>query len=102
MKGVQRREWMERSLVISNFPQQNATELCQDEMSYGPDAVGSDGYYCDMSTRELFPLCSFQDVKGCVNVDAKNNKITKRSSVAKRSAHLVYRSYDKLHMLDTE
>lgn len=100
MKGVQRREWMEKRLVVSDFPQQNATELCLDDLSYGPDAVGSDGYYCDMSTRELSPLCSFQDVEGCVNVDAQKNKITKRSSVAKRSVHLVHRSYDKMHMLN--
>ena len=70
----------------------------RDEMSYGPDAVGSDAYYCDMSTRELSPLCTSQDVEGCVNVDAPNNRITKRSSVAKRSANLVFRSYEMLDM----
>ncbi|KAF2269751.1 hypothetical protein CC78DRAFT_528924 [Lojkania enalia] len=98
MRGVKRRDWMEKRLIVSNFPRDNATELCQHEMSYGPDAVGSDGYYCDMATRELHPLCDFYAVDGCVSIDVKNNKITKRSSVAKRSADIHFRSYEKLDM----
>ncbi|PGH19555.1 hypothetical protein AJ80_03891 [Polytolypa hystricis UAMH7299] len=96
MIGVERPEWMHKRLIVSDFPKDNATELCQHEMSYGPDAVGSDGYFCNMATRELHPLCSFQDVEGCVNVDMNGQHVTKRASVAKRSVNLGYRSYEKV------
>jgi hypothetical protein len=102
MKEVKRAAWMDKRLLVSNYANDNATELCEHEMSYGPDAVGSDGYFCDMATRELHPLCSFRDIHGCVNVDVENNKITKRSTVAKRSMDLDYRSYDKLDLMNVE
>lgn len=101
MKNVKRAAWMDKRLLVSNFANDNATELCNDEMSHGPDAVGSDGYFCDMAARELHPLCSLQDVHGCVNIDVNSNKITKRSTVAKRSVNLQYRSYDKLELIYT-
>jgi len=94
MVGTERPEWMAKRLIVSDFPEHNATELCSHPMSYGPDAAGSDGYFCDMQTRELTPLCSFQDVDGCINVDEAGSKITKRSAVAKRSANLHVRSYE--------
>ncbi|KAF2197632.1 hypothetical protein GQ43DRAFT_458389 [Delitschia confertaspora ATCC 74209] len=96
MVGVERPEWMNKRLIVSEFPTDNATELCQHNMSYGPDAVGSDGYYCNMATRELLPLCSFQNVEGCVDVDTENKHVRKRTYVAKRSVDLHYRSYEKL------
>lgn len=102
MKGIKRAAWMDKRLLVSNFPRDNATELCGHDMSYGPDAVGSDGYFCDMATRELHPLCSYQDVQGCVNVDVEKNKITKRSTVAKRSMDLHYRSYDKFDVMNVD
>lgn len=96
MVGTERPEWMSKRLIVSDFPTHNATELCSHPMSFGPDAVGSDGYFCDMTTRELTPLCSFKDVEGCIDVDQVNNKISKRSSVAKRSARLHIRSYEQV------
>ncbi|KAH7389281.1 hypothetical protein DE146DRAFT_663712 [Phaeosphaeria sp. MPI-PUGE-AT-0046c] len=102
MKDVKRAAWMDKRLLVSNFANDNATELCNHEMSYGPDAVGSDGHFCDMATRELHPLCSSQDVHGCVNIDVQNNKITKRSTVAKRFVDLDYRSYDKLDLISAK
>ncbi|PGH00123.1 hypothetical protein AJ79_08306 [Helicocarpus griseus UAMH5409] len=96
MVGVERPEWMHKRLIISDYPSDNATELCRHEMSYGPDAIGSDGFYCNMATRELSPLCSVQDAEGCVNVDEEGQVVTKRASVAKRSVNMHYRSYEKL------
>ncbi|PVI06875.1 hypothetical protein DM02DRAFT_581396 [Periconia macrospinosa] len=92
----ERPEWMTKRLIVSDFPTHNATELCLHPMSFGPDAVGSDGYFCNMKTRELTPLCTFKDVEGCIDVDQTNSKISKRSSVAKRSASLHVRSYEQV------
>jgi hypothetical protein len=69
-----------------------------DEMSWGPDVVGSDGYYCNMETRELFPLCEKEEIDGCVNVDARSGKIIKRASVAKRATELHLRSYGDVRL----
>lgn len=98
MIGKKRPEWMNKRLIVSDNPTHNATELCQHEMSYGPDAVGSDGYYCNMASRELLPLCSHDDVEGCVHIDTEKRIISKRSYPAKRSADLHYRSYHKVDL----
>lgn len=45
-------------LVISSDPQHTATSLCDADRSYGPDFVSmSEGLYCDMSVKTLYPLC---------------------------------------------
>ncbi|KAF2010488.1 hypothetical protein BU24DRAFT_399872 [Aaosphaeria arxii CBS 175.79] len=95
-----RPQWMTDRLLVSSFPSDNATMLCQSETSYGPDAIGSDGYYCNMATRELFPLCEMHNVEGCINIDKDNKVVTKRSLVAKRSTDLHYRSYTQVDHLD--
>lgn len=96
MVGKERPAWMHDRLIVSDHYAHNATELCQSSMSYGPDAVGSDGYYCNMETRELFPVCKFHNVEGCVNVDVAGGKVNKRASLGKRSADLNLRAYKRI------
>ena len=46
-------------LIISNDSQHSATDLCQSTASAGPDFVSmSEGLFCDMDEKQLWPLCS--------------------------------------------
>lgn len=65
-------------------------------MSHSSDVIGSDGYYCNMETRELHPLCSSIKVDGCVSVDIESGKVQKRISLGKRTANVHYRSYENV------
>lgn len=84
---------MEDRIVVSNVTQHSAEELCSSETSWGPDFIGSDGYFCDMSSKTLTPLCSKQNVNGCINFDDDDKAISKRSSVAKRTVDSPHKSY---------
>ncbi|KAF7195304.1 hypothetical protein HII31_03510 [Pseudocercospora fuligena] len=88
-----RPQWIIDRLVMSNITNQNAEELCSSETSWGPDFCGVDGKCCDMDTKTLFPLCEFEDVDGCVEVDANAKTMVKRSSVARRTVEKVHKSY---------
>ncbi|KAM0704790.1 hypothetical protein Q7P35_007576 [Cladosporium inversicolor] len=72
---------------MSNYTSQPAEELCTSETSWGPD-----GNFCDMDTKALMPLCSSQDVHGCVEVDESERTLVKRMNVARRSADVVHKS----------
>lgn len=91
--GRPRLAWMEERLIVSNITRHKAEGLCSSETSWGPDFVGTDGYFCDMGSKTLSPLCSTADVNGCVNIDEEGNRITKRSTVAKRSVEIAHKSY---------
>ena len=81
---------------MSNFTSQPAEELCNSATSWGPDFIGSDGQFCDMGSKTLIPLCSSEDVDGCVEVDENEGTLVKRMSVARRSANVVHKSYKKI------
>lgn len=80
-------------LVISSRTDERAQELCESETSYGPDFVGSDGMYCDMETKTMSPLCSFQKVDGCFEVDEEKKTLTKTSNIARREVNSVHKTY---------
>jgi hypothetical protein len=84
---------MTNQLIVSNFTSQPAEELCNSPTSWGPDFVGPDGKFCDMSSKTLMPLCSSQDIDGCVEVDESGGKLLKRMSIAKRATNVVHKSY---------
>lgn len=45
-------------LITSVHKQHSARELCANDHSYGPDFVSySENVYCDMGTKEAWPLC---------------------------------------------
>jgi hypothetical protein len=85
-----------RIIISTENPAHNATELCTHPTSHSSDVVGSDGYYCNMETRELHPLCSSLNIDGCVSIDIESGKVQKRTSLGKRTASVNYRSYEKV------
>jgi hypothetical protein len=92
----QRPHWMQDQLIMSNYTSQPAEQLCTSETSWGPDFIGHDGNFCDMSAKTLIPLCSTRDVDGCVEVDEEQGTLVKRMNVARRSANVVHKSYGKI------
>ncbi|OQU98545.1 hypothetical protein CLAIMM_04314 [Cladophialophora immunda] len=47
------------ALVKSNLDLSSAVQMCQGSSTKGPHFVSlSEGIYCDMSTRELYPVCN--------------------------------------------
>lgn len=79
--------------MVSNSTHQNAEDLCTSETSWGPDFIGGDGKFCDMSSKQLIPLCSVEDVDGCVEVSDAEMTVAKRSTVARRRVKTVHKSY---------
>ncbi|KAK3180621.1 hypothetical protein K4F52_008087 [Lecanicillium sp. MT-2017a] len=91
-----RQPWMERQLIVSSLAEHYAEIVCSSDTSWGPDFVGSDGMFCDMGTKTLSPLCSTEEVDGCVNINTTDNTVSKLSSVAKRQVEMSYKTYDKI------
>lgn len=59
-------------VVISDFRQHSAAELCSSATSVGPSFVSTqDGLYCDMSTKTQYPVCSKTITSKCFDVDKK-------------------------------
>lgn len=71
---------MRRTLIHSSYSNHNATALCPRENFWSSDFIGVDDVYCDMETRTTYPLCSREDVEGCVVFDGHNVMI--RSELA--------------------
>lgn len=59
------------SLVTSSIPSHSAVELCESPNSSGPDFVSlKEGLYCDMTTRQVRPVCSLDNLsQDCFNLD---------------------------------
>ncbi|KAK0128776.1 hypothetical protein ONS95_000727 [Cadophora gregata] len=91
-----RKAWMENQLIVSTIDSHQAMELCNTENSWGPDFVGSDGYFCDMGTHTALPLCSTKDIDGCVNVEDENKAVVKRSIGPKRAVNEAFKQYTKI------
>ncbi|CAK1365144.1 hypothetical protein CB0940_08758 [Cercospora beticola] len=89
-----RPQWMTEQLIISSIEQHSAKELCESATSWGPDFVDSKGQYCDMGTKTLTPLCSAEQIEGCLTIDG--NALKKRSSVGKREVHLAKKTYERV------
>lgn len=90
-----RRQWMEQRLIVSNHTTHTAAELCNSNTSWGPDFVGSDGKFCDMGTKTVSPLCSVENVEGCVHVDHQSGTVTVKRSIGRRDAS-TEKSYKKV------
>lgn len=53
----------ENQLVVSEHTAHSAREVCGSSSSWGPDFVSvAEGVYCDMCKREIYPLCSGENV----------------------------------------
>ncbi|KAI1392685.1 uncharacterized protein F4822DRAFT_425888 [Hypoxylon trugodes] len=58
-------------LVISNTAKHSAQNLCDSETSHGPDFVNvSEGTFCRMSDKTVWPVCSAAKVDNCFNTDS--------------------------------
>jgi hypothetical protein len=88
--------WMEKKLIMSNVTSHKAENMCSSETSWGPDFVSPDGMYCDMGTKTLAPLCSTQNVQGCIDIDELDKVVKKRSFVAKRQVNSTHRKYETI------
>jgi hypothetical protein len=74
-------QFMGEHLVTSHHDDHSAAELCGSESSMGPDFVAvSEGQFCDMATKELWPVCSDTIMRNCFDLNL--NQI--RSSLGRR------------------
>jgi hypothetical protein len=65
---------MSKTLVHSNSLAHSAEELCSHPASISPSFVSyREGKFCDMVTRNVWPLCSRRIKSGCY--DAKSNRL---------------------------
>ncbi|KAK8006659.1 hypothetical protein PG991_012956 [Apiospora marii] len=69
---IAKRHLFPGKLVTSPKTAHSARELCESGSSLGPDFVSfHENLFCDMSEKELWPLCSAKVTSGCF--DAKTN-----------------------------
>lgn len=82
-----RPEWVKQRVIKSSLAEQTAEDLCNHERSWGPDFIDSQGKFCDMETKTLSPLCSTDNVEGCVVISDK-------AGLKRATAGQVVKSYD--------
>jgi hypothetical protein len=59
-------------LTVSHLPGHSAKEVCEHEMSLGPDFVSmEEGLFCDMETATLWPLCDATQTIDCFNLETQ-------------------------------
>lgn len=59
-------------LVTSVQPAHSAKELCESDMSFGPDFVSyHEGLFCDMSEKQLWPVCQEASETDCFDNDTR-------------------------------
>jgi hypothetical protein len=66
-------------------------------MSWGPDFIGPDSQFFDMTTKTLTPLYSSDVVgnSGCIEID-EDAAAVKRTSVARRAVQAVHNTYKNI------
>lgn len=82
--------------MVSNISTHHAKTMCESDKSWGPDFVGTDGYFCDMGTHTLSTLCSHAEVDGCLEIDQEGMAVKKRSTIARREVQVTHKSYKKI------
>ena len=89
-----------RTLIVSAHENQSAQDLCDSDKSLGHDFVStSEGKYCDMNTKRVYPLCSDTATRKCFSVDRKNRSIRRRevgNGHAVGFGERVHRNYHKV------
>lgn len=80
--------WMQTHLIVSQDSQHTATVLCESATSSGPDFVSlSEGLFCDMDEKELWPLCSSANATtSCFDMASNTLLLPTASSENKRRA----------------
>ena len=83
-------------LVVSHHKGQSAMELCNSHRSRGPDFVSvSEGKYCDMTNKILYPLCSDGVKRDCFSVDQDSQRM-KKGRQSRGKGQRVHSRYDKV------
>ncbi|KAI1614887.1 hypothetical protein EDD37DRAFT_404288 [Exophiala viscosa] len=87
-------------LIKSKLAINSAARLCNDTASVGPDfAALSEGLYCDMDTKEIYPICDEGQVCGCFR--AMDNVLTggcddsSEPNISERAVQIV-KAYDRV------
>lgn len=88
---------MEQQLVVSQIEQHKAENMCNSTTSWGPDFVSPDGMFCDMGTKTLIPLCSKENVPGCISLDEEKKTLKKRAFIAKRAVDADHKTYEHIN-----
>ena len=88
--------WMQTQLIISPDPQHAATMLCESTTSSGPDFVSlSEGLFCDMDEKALWPLCSSANMTtSCFDMTSNTLLLPTTSSGSKRQATVASKVYE--------
>ncbi|KAK4213403.1 hypothetical protein QBC37DRAFT_440817 [Rhypophila decipiens] len=77
----------ETRLVRSSDPEHSAVKLCESPSSLGPDLVSlREGKYCDMSTREVLPLCGPGVTGNCFDDSVKTLRVRGGGAIIGRDA----------------
>jgi len=92
------------SIVRSDIPSHNATELCMSRSSRGPDFISlHESVHCDMDTRKITPLCgnnSPSDLE-CFHFDEENQAghslLRNKSTMLKRYSDFQDWEHEQLH-----
>ncbi|KAF2428267.1 hypothetical protein EJ08DRAFT_325268 [Tothia fuscella] len=78
-------------LIITDYPSHSAKELCNSSNSYGWDTVSlREGMYCDMSFKEIYPLCSDKNTDNCFDLSKKALVISRLHARDRSIADKVY------------
>lgn len=78
----------DKQIVQSTMETHTATSLCESETSRGPDFASlAEGKFCDMETKELWPICKGEDDENCFDNDT--HVIREVKKVGKRVSDMV-------------
>jgi hypothetical protein len=85
---------MKSTLISSAYEGHSARMLCESSQSFGPDVISeSEGLFCDMDDKKLWPLCSEDVRRACF--DITTNQIrgdsVRRAPVPKKSYRTVHK-----------
>lgn len=81
------RNQKETRLVVSNSNRFSAKDVCSSPGSWGPDYVSlEDGFFCDMATKTLKPLCADDVDEECFQLEEASGTKHKRA-IADRSKY---------------
>ncbi len=86
-RHVKRQAWMAEKLIVSHIESHSATELCESGTSNGPDFVSMiEGLFCDMSEKQLWPVCSQATTTYCFDLVSQNVRGSEISSSTSSTA----------------
>ena len=97
-RQTSRSSWTQKQLIVSPDPQHAATMLCESATSSGPDFVSlSEGLYCDMDEKTLWPICSsVNTATSCFDMTSNSLLLPAASSGSKRQVTRGSKTYEKV------